>query len=229
MIVHSTIGPLAKGTPLLDVAKAMAMAKYPYVLLEGQPVKMIDAPQVLRAIASANSVVELAEVLSTDAEQWAYEVPIVEEVEGPKTMIVRELGAVVLKGGNVVSSLYFLGKLAGDLPETKVKEIMDERPKVIDPLVTVREALLSSLAFGLDGYLYVGQGRIMGQLTPITFLEFYTRDDVVSMIERGEPSVMESVVGDLAIAVSNYYHEDAKIKDVATENAGQAAGGLAYS
>jgi len=217
LIVHSTIGPLARGTSILDVAKAMVMAKHPYALLEGQPLTMIDAVQILRAIASANSVVDLAEVLSSDASQWSYEVPIVDEDEALKNIVIRDLGAIVLKGGNVVNTLYLLGKKLKELPDEAVKAYMDSRPKVIDPLITVREALLRSLAFGLEGYLFVGQKRVMGFATPIKFLEFFTRDEVLSMISKGDPGVMEKVVGDIIERLPNYYSLTSKLRDVALQ------------
>ena len=217
MIVHSTIGPIARGTSILDVAKAMVMAKHPYALLEGQPLMMIDAVQLLRAIASANSVVDLAEVLSSDASQWAYKVPIVDEGEALKNVVVRDVGAIVLKGGNVVDSLYLLGKNLKGLPDAEIKDYVDSRPKVVDPLITIREALLRSLAFGLEGYLFVGQKRVMGYTTPIRFLEFFTRDDVVALVDKGDPSVMEKVVGDIIESTPNYYSLNSKIRDVAVQ------------
>ncbi len=201
----------------MDVAKSMTMAKHPYALLEGQPLMMIDAVQVLRAIVTASSVVDLAEVLSSEAVQWAYEVPIVDESEALKTLVVRELGAVALKGGNVIDSLYLLGKNLNKLPEAEVSGYMDGRAKLVDPLMNIREALLRSLAFGLEGYLFVGQKRIMGLATPIKFLEFFTRDDVVGMIDRGDPSVMEKVVGDIIVSMPNYYYRTSKIKDIAVQ------------
>ncbi len=218
MITHTTVGPLSRDISLLDVAKTMVMSNSNYVILEGSPIKLLDSVQVLRAISASQSVVDLADVLSSEAEQWSYEVPIVDnDEEARKEMVIRDLDAVILKGGNIVSSLYLLGKFMRSLPELTAKEVLDSRATVIDPMTTISEAVVKSLIFNLNGYLFVGQKRIMGYVTPLKFLEYFTREETLSMVNSGDPRALEEAVGDIIDSSDVYYFQDVKLRELATQ------------
>lgn len=194
------------------------MSNSNYVLLEGAPIKLVDSVQVLRAISTANSVVDLADLLSSEAEQWSYEVPIVnDEREARKELVVRDLNAVVLKGGNVASSIYLLGKFMKSLPDLQAKDVLDSRVLLADPMMSIKEAIVRSLTFNLNGYLFVGQKRIMGYVTPLRFLEHFTREEVLSMINAGDPRTLEEAVGDIVSSSEVYYFYEAKVKELATQ------------
>jgi len=214
LITHNTIGPLARGTSVLDVMKNMVLSGSTYALLEGAPLLLIDAEQILRRIALCDSAVEVLEVLRSDTEELAYEVTVVDkEEDAVKAILGKEIGAVVLKGGSLVDSLYLLAENKDKLEEHKVEEVMDSRPPLVDPLIDVIRALRQSLVYSLSGHIIVGQKRPFGIITPLKALRYFTMESTLSQIEMGESAPLERAAGDLAEPLSTYPSTDTKLSD----------------
>ncbi len=203
MIVRNTIGPLARGTSVLDAAKSMVINESPYALLEGAPLKMIDAIQILRAIASSNSPIEMAEVLTSDVEDLAYEVPTVSEDEVLKALLIKG-GAVALKGGSIADPLYVLAENKSKLKDETVRRYIDDRVKLVDPLLDIINAVRRSLIYDLEGYIIVGQKRPFGIVTPISLLKYLTSEHVISALDAGDNSALDRAIGDLTSPIPSY-------------------------
>ncbi len=213
MIVRNTIGPLARGTSVLDAAKSMVINESPYALLEGAPLKMIDAVQILRALVSANTPIEMAEVLTSDVEEIAYEVPTVEESEAAKALLIKG-GAVALKGGSIADPLYVLAENKSSFGDETIKKYVDDKVKLVDPLLDIVNSVRRSLMYDLEGYVIVGQKRPFGIVTPINLLKYLTSDVVVSALDAGDNSALERAIGDLASSIPTYITPETSLKDV---------------
>ncbi len=212
MIVRNTIGPLARGTSVLDAAKSMVINESPYALLEGAPLKMVDATQILRALATANGPIEMAEVLTSDVEEIAYEVPTVGEEEVLKALLIKG-GAVALKGGSVADPLYVLAENKSKLKDEPVKKYVDDRARLVDPLLDIMSAVRRSLVYELEGYVIVGQKRPFGMATPISILKYLTSEQVISSLDAGDSSALDRAIGDLASPIPSYVNPSTSTRD----------------
>ncbi len=213
MITHTTLGPLARGTSVLDVMKNMVLSGSPYALLEGAPLKMVDAVQILRRLSLAENALDVLEILRLNADDLAYEVPVVEdEKAAPLVMMAKEVGAVVMKGGAVVDTLYLLAENKSKL-DVSVKGFVDPRPPLVDPLTDIIRALRHSLVYDLQGYVIVGQKRPFGLVNPLKVLRYFTLESTLSQIEMGENAPLEKAIGDLAEPLPSYPSPDTKVAD----------------
>ncbi|NPA85140.1 MAG: hypothetical protein GXO07_03945 [Crenarchaeota archaeon] len=215
MMAHTTIGPLARGTSVLDAMKNMVLSGGTRALLEGAPLKLLDAEQILRALALSESALDVIEVLRSDADTFAYDVPVVDdEYEALKVIAAKDVSAVMMKGGSLVDPILLLAENKEKLENVKLSEVLDQRPPLIDPLADVLKALRHSLVYPLSGHVIVGQKRPFGTVTPLKFLKYFTLESVISQIEIGENGPLERAVGDLAESLPGYPTPDAKLADV---------------
>ncbi|HIH90970.1 hypothetical protein [Ignicoccus hospitalis] len=203
---------------MLDAAKSMVLNNSPYALLEGAPLTMIDAVQILRAVAMADTPIDVIEVFRADASELAYEVPIVEgSEEAVKAMLGKDVSAVAGKGGSLLDSLYVLVEREKELEGHKVSEIIDKRPPLINPLWDFLRALRASLIYPLRGHAVVGQKKPFGIITPLKFLRFLTLESTLSQLEMGESAPLERAAGDLAEPLPTYPTPETKVSDLIKE------------